>query len=126
MNDKGCAIGGCAWLLEHPDKGCEGCGFRQEEADRRKKLTLEKGPDGLWRKDLREKPPRTWKYEVQTGKQPEPEGAQDELLRITRAELRIALTVMEAAGLCVHRSRESCRRRRKSPGKTFAGGRSSS
>jgi hypothetical protein len=40
---------GCARML----KDCAGCGFDLREAERRKLLPFEQGPDGLWRRVIR-------------------------------------------------------------------------
>lgn len=34
-------------------ESCERCGFDKAEAERRSRITLTKGPDGLWRKEVK-------------------------------------------------------------------------
>ena len=50
VDDKSCTQGGCGITT----RDCTGCGFNEAEAERRKKIPLKVGADGLRYKNIRE------------------------------------------------------------------------
>ena len=109
-----CRKDGCAWHDQEPGRSCAGCGFFGPEADRRKTLPLRKGEDGLRRMDVSNPEPKPAGADAPETRPSAPTDA-EACARLYAEELRIAVTIMEAAGLCIHEDRSMCRREDQSP-----------